>query len=96
MGKNQDPGSGINIPDPQHLSGVVRIRNFLAWPAPGSEAGPDLFLRNNLILCSPQIVLPSVADPGCLSLIPDPNFFSIPVRIFSIPDTGSATPKNCF
>jgi hypothetical protein len=31
MGKNQDPGSGINIPDPQHwlkyLSSLIRIRD---------------------------------------------------------------------
>jgi hypothetical protein len=27
MGKNQDPGSGINIPDPQHcFQGRIRIR----------------------------------------------------------------------
>jgi hypothetical protein len=25
MGKNQDPGSGINIPDPQHCSSVFDI-----------------------------------------------------------------------
>ncbi len=27
MGKNQDPGSGINIPDPQHCSGRYLIRH---------------------------------------------------------------------
>jgi hypothetical protein len=31
----------------------------------------------------------SVADPGCLYRIPDPNFFHPPIRIFSIPDPGS-------
>ncbi len=29
MSKNQDPGSGINIPDPQHCKHVFRILNFL-------------------------------------------------------------------
>jgi hypothetical protein len=27
MGKNQDPGSGINIPDPQHCLSNCRIIN---------------------------------------------------------------------
>jgi hypothetical protein len=25
MGKNQEPGSGINIPDPQHWSKILKI-----------------------------------------------------------------------
>jgi hypothetical protein len=54
MGKNQDPGSGKNIPDPQHcLQPVFRIRihrihMFLALPAPDplvrgmdSDPAPD-------------------------------------------------------
>ncbi len=28
MGKNQDPGSGINIPDPQHWPTVFQIRRI--------------------------------------------------------------------
>ncbi len=32
MGKNQDPGSGINIPDPQHC---------LLDPDPGTVLNPD-------------------------------------------------------
>jgi hypothetical protein len=28
MGKNQDPGSGINIPDPQHWKKSVKNLNF--------------------------------------------------------------------
>jgi hypothetical protein len=39
----------------------------------------------------------SVADPGCLSWIPDPTFFypGSRIRIFSIPDPHQ-TPKNEF
>jgi hypothetical protein len=34
-----------------------------------------------------KVSLPiSVADPGCLSRIPDPIFFLSRIRIFSIPD----------
>jgi hypothetical protein len=29
MGKNQDPGSGINIPDPQHCSSYGYLNLFL-------------------------------------------------------------------
>jgi hypothetical protein len=28
MDKNQDPGSGINIPDPQHWLGHTGVRGF--------------------------------------------------------------------
>ncbi len=50
MGKNQDPGSGINIPDPQHcLPASLLLKSFLwiqvqdfkkGW----MEASPFLFL----------------------------------------------------
>jgi hypothetical protein len=43
MGKNQDPGSGINIPDPKHwCCGNALVSN--ADPDPGQpkiSAGPD-------------------------------------------------------
>jgi hypothetical protein len=30
MGKNQDPGSGINIPDPQHCISKISFLRFIA------------------------------------------------------------------
>jgi hypothetical protein len=30
MGKNQDPGSGINIPDPQHWTEVQQIATYIS------------------------------------------------------------------
>jgi hypothetical protein len=35
MGKNQDPGSGINIPDPQHWLKILKF--FDADPGSGVE-----------------------------------------------------------
>jgi hypothetical protein len=32
MGKNQDPGSGINIPDPPHCISLFHIKIFLYFP----------------------------------------------------------------
>jgi hypothetical protein len=32
-----------------------------------------------------------VADPGCLSRIPDPTFFPSRIRTVSIPDPGSSS-----
>jgi hypothetical protein len=29
MGKNQDPGSGINIPDPPHWRGIMVTSSFI-------------------------------------------------------------------
>ncbi len=52
---------------------------------------------------SAVLLLSSVADPGCLSWIPDPTFFhpGSRIRTVSIPDPGSSsknlsilTPKN--
>jgi hypothetical protein len=34
MGKNQDPGSGINIPDPQHC---IHFRYRFSHPGSGSQ-----------------------------------------------------------
>jgi hypothetical protein len=48
-------------------------------------SSPDLFLKY-LIYGHPPLVLISVADPGCLSRIPDPYFY--PSRI---PDPKTAT-----
>jgi hypothetical protein len=31
MGKNQDPGSGINIPDPQHCGWDSNIPSLGSW-----------------------------------------------------------------
>ncbi len=32
MGKNQDPGSGINIPDPQHcFASIISVRSTSLW-----------------------------------------------------------------
>jgi hypothetical protein len=46
MGKNQDPGSGINIPDPQHWLRIRiwirRIHMFLGLPDPH----PDPLVRD--------------------------------------------------
>ena len=39
MGKNQDPGSGINIPDPQHWLGSWIFLNFLLLFEGGSSSG---------------------------------------------------------
>jgi hypothetical protein len=63
------------------------------------------FTSTAIYFCEKEPLCSSVADPGSLSLIPDPNF-SIPdsgSRVKKIPDPGSASknlsifnPKNCF
>ncbi len=57
MGKNQDPGSGINIPDPQHciLYFRIRIQNFLEMLV------PDLYI-NNEYRSATLILLHNVPD----------------------------------
>ncbi len=37
MGKNQDPGSGINIPDPQHWAGGRRTWTKVDLPDKGDQ-----------------------------------------------------------
>jgi len=39
MGKNQDPGSGINIPDPQHCPGPLQL---VHWQSDALTTRPDL------------------------------------------------------
>jgi hypothetical protein len=39
--------------------------------------------------CACFTVINSVAIPGCLSRVPDPNFFPSRIQSFSIPDLGS-------
>jgi hypothetical protein len=47
MGKNQDPGSGINIPDPQHgnaqcfVSALVSVRFRIQHFNPDADLDPD-------------------------------------------------------
>jgi hypothetical protein len=44
MGKNQDPGSGINIPDPQHWKLVTKKQrggSVMFIPDPGSDFFPS-------------------------------------------------------
>ncbi len=59
------------------------------WMSPvASSSSPSCtsYTRTNY-LTKQQLILTSVADPGCLSRIPDPDFY--PSRI---PDTGSRIP----
>jgi hypothetical protein len=45
---------------------------------------PDVFTKGLDASCETWTVIVSVADPGCLSRVPDPDFY--PSRI---PDLGS-------
>jgi hypothetical protein len=86
MGKNPDPGSEINIPDPQHWyyhfansspRGIALVF-FLFY-----STGRHLTVFNKLGGC--------VADPGCFGMfIPDPDF--CPSQI-PIPNIGSRIQK---
>ncbi len=105
-GDSTDPGwkkvgSGINIPDPPHC-GSVSLTN-------GSGCGSGrpkniwilqirmrIWIRNtgsNTVYNSFYVIVGSVADPGCLSRILDPDFYPYQIRISDfrsqIPDLGS-------
>jgi hypothetical protein len=84
-------------PDP-HFLAVLDLDPF--W-----ECGSGPSRAKDTIVCdfSTVLLLSSVADPGCLSRIPDPTFFhpGSRIRTVSIPDPGSSsknlsilTPKN--
>ncbi len=50
MGKNQDPGSGINIPDPQHWNPGFNFDADLN-PTFHCNADPDPASQNDAIPC---------------------------------------------
>jgi hypothetical protein len=79
-GKNSDPGSGINIPDPQHW--IIHVRLCVVGEAVVHSRSPtdslcleDAELPYDQVgYLSPFLFLldpasSSVADPGCLSWI---------------------------
>ncbi len=80
MGKNQDPGSGINIPDPQHclwlsISRILAIL-FGCWGAMHAcrssreyfECLEDTDCRDELFLL-PERVLDMDRDGGCRGMV---------------------------
>ncbi len=54
-GKNQDPGSGINIPDPQHWFQFSSGNTLHGWVADPFHDDPDMdsgnSIKNRLISC---------------------------------------------
>jgi hypothetical protein len=52
---------------------------------------------DTIILLAESKLQSSVADPGCLSRIPDPTFFhpGSRIRTVSIPDPGSSSKNLC-
>ena len=113
----RDPGSGKNlvrIPDPGVKKAPVPgsgSATLLMYDNFNSGFYVSVRIRTHHALLSKDSnsspLEPSVADPGCLPQIPDPNL-SIPnsgPRLKKIPDPGSASknfiififnPKNCF
>jgi hypothetical protein len=50
MGKNQDPGTGINIPDPQHWLSMAAVLLGQSGPGDAAEAdGADEGLRGGVL-----------------------------------------------
>jgi hypothetical protein len=79
------------LPDQKRriIPAVPRVSVVLC-PHIHQQEVPRLYTTHRLIL---WMVLASIADPGCLSRIPDPTFFHLGSRIrtVSIPDPGSAS-----
>jgi hypothetical protein len=55
MGKNQDPGSGINIPDPQHLFIVLLSNFFVLFPNVSISLCPKHHVNSKLGYVSPDL-----------------------------------------
>jgi hypothetical protein len=83
-------------PDASAVAAVASINSMLGRPGQQQQY-PQVRSLTLWFLFS------SVADPECLSWIPDPTFFHPGSKFFSIPDPGSTlknlrilTQKNCF